>query len=143
MPMDDGDVQRVLGKLEEGFRSINETQRRLSENQGLLSQTIATLSEKTQDCQIKHATADARFQGEIFTRITSVEDLVVIVEGHGDALVDHEKRINTQEENENIRIKIKKRDIHWMQIVTILVFILVGDKFTGNKLSEWVSLLFK
>jgi hypothetical protein len=65
------------------------------------------------------------------------------VEGHGAALVDLEKRVSEQEDTEKIKTRIKKRDVNWIKVVVVCVFVLVGDKFTGSKLSEWVSLLFK
>ena len=134
--MEDMDVQRVIGKLEEGFRQI-------TENHKLLNQTLASFSEKIQAIQQKHNAEDTRFQSEIVLRLTNVEGLLETVESHGAALVDLEKRVSDQEDTEKMKTRIKKRDINWMKVVVILVFILVGDKFTGNKLSEWVSLLFK
>ena len=134
--MEDMDVQRVIGKLEEGFRQI-------TENHKLLNQTLASFSEKIQAIQQKHNAEDTRFQSEIVLRLTNVEGLLETVESHGAALVDLEKRVSDQEDTEKMKTRIKKRDINWMKVIVILVFILVGDKFTGNKFSEWVSLLFK
>ena len=134
--MEDMDVQRVIGKLEEGFRQV-------TENHKLLNQTLANFSEKIQEIQTNHNADDFRFQSEIVLRLTNVEGLVETVEGHGAALVDLEKRVSDQEDTEKIKVKIKKRDINWMKVIVICVFILIGDKFTGSKLSDWVSLLFK
>lgn len=134
--MEDMDVQRVIGKLEEGFRQV-------TENHKLLNQTLANFSKKIQEIQTKHNADDTRFQSEIVLRLTNVEGLVETVESHGDALVDLEKRVSEQEDTEKIKTRIKKRDINWIKVIVICVFILVGDKFTGGKLSEWVSLLFK
>ena len=134
--MEDMDVQRVIGKLEEGFRQI-------TENHKLLNQTLANFSEKIQEIQAKHNAEDTRFQSEIVLRLTNVEGLVETVEGHGAALVDLEKRVSEQEDTEKIKTRIKKRDVNWIKVVVVCVFVLVGDKFTGSKLSEWVSLLFK
>jgi hypothetical protein len=134
--MEDMDVQRVIGKLEEGFRQV-------TENHKLLNQTLANFSEKIQEIQAKHNAEDTRFQSEIVLRLTNVEGLVETVEGHGAALVDLEKRVSEQEDTEKIKTRIKKRDVNWIKVVVVCVFVLVGDKFTGSKLSEWVSLLFK
>ena len=134
--MEDMDVQRVIGKLEEGFRQI-------TENHKLLNQTLANFSEKIQEIQAKHNAEDTRFQSEIVLRLTNVEGLAETVEGHGAALVDLEKRVSEQEDTEKIKTRIKKRDVNWIKVVVVCVFVLIGDKFTGSKLSEWVSLLFK
>ena len=141
--MEDGDVQRVLGKLEEGFKQITRIQEQQNETNRVLAQTLQNFSEKIQEIQQKHNSEDARFQSEIVVRLTNVEGLVETVEGHGAALVDLEKRVSEQEDTEKIKVRIKKRDINWIKVVVVCVFILVGDKFTGGKLSEWVSLLFK
>ena len=141
--MEDGDVQRVLGKLEEGFKQITRIQEQQNETNRVLAQTLQNFSEKIQEIQQKHNSEDARFQSEIVVRLTNVEGLAQQVEGQGQAILDLETRISAQEEKEDLRVKIKKRDINWIKVIVVCVFILVGDKFTGGKLSEWVSLLFK
>ena len=134
--MEDMDVQRVIGKLEEGFRQV-------TENHRLLNHTLANFSEKIQEIQAKHNSDDARFQTEIVVRLTAIESLSETVESHGSAIVDLEQRVSEQEDMAEIKARIKKRDINWIKVLVVCVFILVGDKFTGSKLSEWVSLLFK
>ena len=134
--MEDMDVQRVIGKLEEGFRQV-------TENHRLLNHTLANFSEKIQEIQAKHNSDDARFQTEIVARLTAIESLSETVESHGSAIVDLEQRVSEQEDMAEIKARIKKRDINWIKVIVVCVFILVGDKFTGSKLSEWVSLLFK
>ena len=134
--MEDMDVQRVIGKLEEGFRQV-------TENHRLLNHTLANFSEKIQEIQAKHNSDDARFQTEIVARLTAIESLSETVESHGSAIVDLEQRVSEQEDMAEIKARIKKRDINWIKVLVVCVFILVGDKFTGSKLSEWVSLLFK
>ena len=134
--MEDMDVQRVVGKLEEGFRQV-------TENHRLLNHTLANFSEKIQEIQAKHNSDDARFQTEIVARLTAIESLSETVESHGSAIVDLEQRVSEQEDMAEIKARIKKRDINWIKVLVVCVFILVGDKFTGSKLSEWVSLLFK
>ena len=130
------DVQRVIGKLEEGFRQV-------TENHRVLNHTLANFSEKIQEIQAKHNSDDARFQTEIVARLTAIESLSETVESHGSAIVDLEQRVSEQEDMAEIKARIKKRDINWIKVLVVCVFILVGDKFTGSKLSEWVSLLFK
>ena len=134
--MEDMDVQRVIGKLEEGFRQV-------TENHRLLNHTLANFSEKIQEIQAKHNSDDARFQTEIVARLTAIESLSETVESHGSAIVDLEQRVSEQEDMAEIKARIKKRDINWIKVLVVCVFILVGDKFTGSKLSEWVSMLFK
>ena len=134
--MEDMDVQRVIGKLEEGFRQV-------TENHRLLNHTLANFSEKIQEIQAKHNSDDARFQTEIVARLTAIESLSETVESHGSAIVDLEQRVSEQEDMAEIKARIKKRDINWIKVLVVCVFILVGDKFTGSKLSDWVSLLFK
>ena len=134
--MEDMDVQRVIGKLEEGFRQV-------TENHRVLNHTLANFSEKIQEIQAKHNSDDARFQTEIVARLTAIESLSETVESHGSAIVDLEQRVSEQEDMAEIKARIKKRDINWIKVLVVCVFILVGDKFTGSKLSEWVSLLFK
>ena len=134
--MEDMDVQRVIGKLEEGFRQV-------TENHRVLNHTLANFSEKIQEIQAKHNSDDARFQTEIVARLTAIESLSETVESHGSAIVDLEQRVSEQEDMAEIKARIKKRDINWIKVLVICVFVLVGDKFTGSKLSEWVSLLFK
>ena len=134
--MEDMDVQRVIGKLEEGFRQV-------TENHRVLNHTLANFSEKIQEIQAKHNSDDARFQTEIVARLTAIESLSETVESHGSAIVDLEQRVSEQEDMAEIKARIKKRDINWIKVIVVCVFILVGDKFTGSKLSEWVSLLFK
>ena len=134
--MEDMDVQRVIGKLEEGFRQV-------TENHRLLNHTLANFSDKIQEIQAKHNSDDARFQTEIVARLTAIENLSETVESHGSAIVDLEQRVSEQEDMAEIKARIKKRDINWIKVLVVCVFILVGDKFTGSKLSEWVSLLFK
>lgn len=134
--MEDMDVQRVIGKLEEGFRQV-------TENHRVLNHTLANFSEKIQEIQAKHNSDDARFQTEIVVRLTAIESLSETVESHGSAIVDLEQRVSEQEDMAEIKARIKKRDINWIKVLVVCVFILVGDKFTGSKLSEWVSLLFK
>jgi hypothetical protein len=141
--MENDDVQRVLGKLEEGFRATTETQKQLAENQKVLSQALSKFSDRMIETQTKHNAEDAKFQSDILAKMRGIEILSDTVESHGEALVDLEKRVDTQEENEQIRHKIRGRDLKWLKVIVILVFILVGDKFTGSKLSEWVSVLFK
>ena len=134
--MEDMDVQRVIGKLEEGFRQV-------TENHRLLNHTLANFSDKIQEIQAKHNSDDARFQTEIVARLTAIENLSETVESHGSAIVDLEQRVSEQEDMAEIKARIKKRDTNWIKVLVVCVFILVGDKFTGGKLSEWVSLLFK
>ena len=134
--MEDMDVQRVIGKLEEGFRQV-------TENHRVLNHTLANFSEKIQEIQAKHNSDDARFQTEIVARLTAIESLSETVESHGSAIVDLEQRVSEQEDMAEIKARIKKRDINWIKVIVVCVFILVGDKFTGSKLSDWVSLLFK
>ena len=134
--MEDMDVQRVIGKLEEGFRQV-------TENHRVLNHTLANFSEKIQEIQAKHNSDDARFQTEIVARLTAIESLSETVESHGSAIVDLEQRVSEQEDMAEIKARIKKRDINWIKVLVICVFVLVGDKFTGSKLSDWVSLLFK
>ena len=134
--MEDMDVQRVIGKLEEGFRQV-------TENHRVLNHTLANFSEKIQEIQAKHNSDDARFQTEIVARLTAIESLSETVESHGSAIVDLEQRVSEQEDMAEIKARIKKRDINWIKVIVVCVFILVGDKFTGSKLSEWVSMLFK
>ena len=134
--MEDMDVQRVIGKLEEGFRQV-------TENHRVLNHTLANFSEKIQEIQAKHNSDDARFQTEIVARLTAIESLSETVESHGSAIVDLEQRVSEQEDMAEIKARIKKRDINWIKVLVVCVFILVGDKFTGSKLSGWVSLLFK
>ena len=145
--MEDMDVQRVIGKLEEGFRQV-------TENHRLLNHTLANFSDKIQEIQAKHNSDDARFQTEIVARLTAIESLSEhrltaieslseTVESHGSAIVDLEQRVSEQEDMAEIKARIKKRDTNWIKVLVVCVFILVGDKFTGSKLSEWVSLLFK
>ena len=134
--MEDMDVQRVIGKLEEGFRQV-------TENHRVLNHTLANFSEKIQEIQAKHNSDDARFQTEIVARLTAIESLSETVESHGSAIVDLEQRVSEQEDMAEIKARIKKRDINWIKVLVVCVFILVGDKFTGSKLSEWVSMLFK
>ena len=129
-------MQRVIGKLEEGFRQV-------TENHRLLNHTLANFSEKIQEIQAKHNSDDARFQTEIVARLTAIESLSETVESHGSAIVDLEQRVSEQEDMAEIKARIKKRDINWIKVLVVCVFILVGDKFTGSKLSEWVSMLFK
>lgn len=129
-------MQRVIGKLEEGFRQV-------TENHRVLNHTLANFSEKIQEIQAKHNSDDARFQTEIVARLTAIESLSETVESHGSAIVDLEQRVSEQEDMAEIKARIKKRDINWIKVLVVCVFILVGDKFTGSKLSEWVSLLFK
>ena len=129
-------MQRVIGKLEEGFRQV-------TENHRVLNHTLTNFSEKIQEIQAKHNSDDARFQTEIVVRLTAIESLSETVESHGSAIVDLEQRVSEQEDMAEIKARIKKRDINWIKVLVVCVFILVGDKFTGSKLSEWVSLLFK
>lgn len=137
------EINFLLGELKTGFSSVVTSQQELKgsiENQFKQHQRtleIHTLSDNTNFDVLSKNNLD------IIKRLGVVETLADSVESQGSALLDLEKRVSLAEEKERLRIQLKDRDRKWIKLIVILVTLLVGDKFTGGRLSEWVALLFK
>jgi len=68
-------------------------------------------------------------------RLSAMEGICTMVEGHGEALVNIEQRISEAEERENIRQATRGRDVIWVRWIFFIVLAIAADRFTPKLLS--------
>jgi hypothetical protein len=118
----------------------------LNRSLGRVESAVQAIREQT----LAHQASDEKLFNEIkdliskqHDRLSRVEASTDAIEGHGAAIVDFEDRLNKSESLFKIDVAQRARDRMWMKWILYLVAALVGDHFTGSKISEFAGHLIK
>jgi hypothetical protein len=84
-------------------------------------------------------TQQAELQRALGRIQATLEGLSDRVDMQGSALAEVEARVTANEQKRDVEAASNARDRLWIKWIFVMMLALVGDHFTGSKISDWIS----